>query len=73
MCLLLWRKDGGGGLLLQAHAVLVRITCSWVCINAIVVPWVLTNSWVSAYAAPKFAMDLPYNATVSSLLTAAIP
>ncbi len=48
------------------------IACSWVCINAIVVPWVLTDSWVAAYAAPKFAIDSLYNATVSSSLTAAI-
>jgi hypothetical protein len=70
-CLLLWREDGGGGCCCRPMQYWC-ITCSWVYIDTIVVPWVLTNSWVAAYAAPKFAIDLPYNATVSSSLTAAI-
>ena len=34
--------------------------------------WVLTDSWVAAYAAPKFVVDSPYNATVLLSLTSAI-
>ena len=74
-CVLLWRVDGGGGLLLEAHAVLLHRLqlLSWVCSATIVEPWVLTDSWVAAYAAPKLAIVSPYDATVSSSLTAAIP
>ncbi len=45
---------------------------SWLCIAAIIVPCDFTDSWVVAYAAPKFAIDLPYETTKSSLLVAAI-
>ncbi len=46
---------------------------SWLCINVIVVPSNLTESWVAAYAAPKFAIDSQYKTTELRLLVAAIP
>ncbi len=46
---------------------------SWLCIAAIVVPCNFIDSWVAAYAAPKFEMVSPYETTESSLLVAAIP
>jgi hypothetical protein len=46
---------------------------SWLCIAAIVVPCDFTDSWVAAYAAPKFEMVSPYETTESLLLLVAIP
>ena len=35
---------------------------SWPCIAAMVVAWLFIDSCVAAYAAPKFAIDSPYDA-----------
>jgi hypothetical protein len=45
---------------------------SWPCIEARLVTWVLIDSCVVTYAAPKFASDLLYNAIVALLSMAAV-
>jgi hypothetical protein len=46
---------------------------SWPCIADMVVAWVLIDSFVAAYAAPKFASNSLYNAINESSSMAAIP
>ncbi len=45
---------------------------SWPCIEARLVAWVLIDSCVAAYAAPKFSSDLLYDASNASSSMAAI-
>ncbi len=63
---------GWGQLLLWRQAVLCNVL-SWLCIDLIVLPCNLIDSWVVEYVAPKFRIDSPYETTESSLLVAAIP
>ncbi len=46
---------------------------SWPCIAAMVVAWLFIDSCVAAYAAPKFARDLPYDVIKVSLSMTVMP